>query len=124
MFQAQSAIEKCVLCGQAYPPTTMVLDLTDGEPLFICPDCYQFMTTCRTCETAQYCTFETDPSPIPKFIQRQYRQGPMTSVIQEKNPERIAITCQKDCECFSEEKGCLREKVGWCNKYAFILRPR
>lgn len=47
----------------------------------------------------------------------------MTSVVQEKNPERIAITCQKNCGCYDPEKGCLRESVGWCKEYEFILRP-
>ena len=126
MFQAPAAIkEQCPLCGNYYLPTIMVVDMTEGKPILICPTCYSnYMTNCATCTKSQKCAFETDPSPIPKLIQRQYRQGPMTSVIQEKNPERIAITCQKGCECYSEEKGCLREFTRWCDKYDCVLRTR
>lgn len=123
MFQAPAATKiPCELCGNLFLPVAMVADMTEGELHLVCPQCYNYLTTCHTCRKAKDCKFETDPSPIQKIIQRTYRQGPMTSVVQEKNPERIAITCQKGCDCYEPEKGCLREIIGWCDKYACILR--
>lgn len=38
---------------------------------------------------------------------------------QVKNPDRIRITCQTGCPCFSDENGCLRE-FNHCGSYVFI----
>ena len=43
----------------------------------------------------------------------------MVSVIEEKNPERIAITCKVNCECFDPENKCLK-KSGVCDNVFYV----
>ena len=62
-----------------------------------------------------FCSFENDPSPLPKIVQKQVRQGNMTAITQVRNPERIEITCKKDCPCYDPEFECLRQ-FGTCGK--------
>ena len=86
------------------------IDFKNGEHLrVICQKCNEMLHTCALCKNGQTCAFDNDPSPIPKQIQKQYRNGPMISVVQEINPERVAITCAKGCFCYDPENGCLRQ---------------
>lgn len=65
------------------------------------------------------CEFETNPSTIPKVVQQRIQQGPMTSIVQVKNPTRVEMFC-KNCKCFDEEFGCLKENSccgDWQAKY-------
>lgn len=81
-----------------------------------CNDCGHQLGNCVTCRQRVICTFETDPSPVPKVIQQTVRNGNMTSSFAVKNPNRIEITCKKDCGCWDEENGCLRE-FNACNSW-------
>ena len=83
----------------------------------ICPNCNKLLGTCRTCQNGNLCTFETDPSPLPKIVQKQIRQGNMTAVTQVMNPERVAITCQKGCPCYSPDFSCSKQNRGACQQY-------
>ena len=88
----------------------------DGDYIITCPNHSQLFGTCHLCLNANGCDFETNPSKIPKVVQRQIKQGPMTQIVQVKNPDRVAETCQKNCKCYDSEIGCLREH-GTCGKY-------
>ena len=100
-------IIQCETCGRR---TDQQFLCPDGDNWHIlCPSCASQLNTCAFCKKANTCTFETDPSPLPKMVQKQIRQGPMISVITEKNPERIRQTCQNGCPCYDSEFECMRE---------------
>ena len=106
----------CALCGnQAYKLPTVLIS-SEKPPLLICERCNSLRGNCILCISARTCPFETDPSPIPKTIQKQFRNGPMISVTEVKNPARIDITCKTSCPCFSEDFGCMKE-YNTCGKY-------
>ena len=109
-------LDKCSLCGNFIPSPAAILQ--DGRVL--CASCASSSGTCARCSNSTYCAFEQDPSPIPKVIQKEIRQGNIISVTQVRNPERVRITCQNNCPCFSEEFSCLRE-YGTCGKHKDIL---
>ena len=103
-------IPVCAICGQEMLKENSILDFKNGEYFrTICQKCNELLSTCTLCRNGQRCAYDDDPSPIPKLIQKQVRQGPMISVTQEINPERVAITCAKGCACYDPENGCLRQ---------------
>ena len=110
----------CEVCGGLTVPRAASIDMTNPDsPHTICANCEQHIGHCPTCQCANQCSFETDPSPLPKTVQQQIRQGNMISVTTVRNPERIRVTCQKGCQCFSEEFGCLRQ-FNSCGNYKII----
>ena len=103
-------IPVCAICGQEMLKENSILDFKNGDHIrTICQQCNELLSTCTLCRHGQKCAYDDDPSPIPKLIQKQVRQGPMISVTQEINPERVAITCAKGCTCYDPENGCLRQ---------------
>lgn len=101
------SIMQCETCGR---PTEQQFLCPDGDMWHIlCPSCASQLNSCAFCKKSDACLFETDPSPLPKMIQKQYRQGNMVSVTTEMNPERIRQTCEKGCDCFSTDFGCMRQ---------------
>ena len=106
---------QCCICGNIVLPQSSIID----DNRVFCGECYNRLDTCATCKSSRTCKFETDPSTLPKMVQQQIRQGPMTTVTQIMNPERVAITCQNDCSCYDLEKGCLRH-FNCCDKYEVI----
>jgi hypothetical protein len=100
-------IVQCETCGR---PTQQQVLCPDGDNWHIlCESCASQLNTCAFCKKVNVCTFETDPSPLPKMVQKQIRQGPMISVTTEMNPERIRQTCEKGCDCFDANFGCMRQ---------------
>lgn len=110
----------CEICGRL--TDTPIIDVTDeNHPHMWCPSCHNLSGHCPTCIKGNECLFETDPSPIPKVVQKEIRQGNMITVTQIMNPERIRQTCQKGCTCFDPEFGCLKQNNccgKWKVKYA------
>jgi hypothetical protein len=104
---------KCAVCGNI----TMAPNFIDegAATMVFCSRCAEELASCIGCAHSHTCSFETDPSPIPPVIQKTIRQGPMTQVIQVKNPDRIAITCKLNCSCWNGEY-CSRED-SWCNNH-------
>ena len=100
----------CETCSSLILKEAVVYTQDKNEQWHIlCPSCAVQLNTCDTCRNAGQCLFESSTSPLPKLVQRQVRQGPMTTITQIKNPERIAITCEQGCPCYSTEIGCCRE---------------
>ena len=100
-------IMNCETCGR---PIDQQVLCPDGDSWHIlCSDCASYLNTCAFCKKVDTCTFETDPSPLPKMVQKQIRQGPMITVTEIMNPERIRQTCEKDCDCFDANFGCMRQ---------------
>lgn len=107
----------CAVCGQIIPKKNYCLThFKDGTWKPTCDNCLKLSGTCGGCSKSSTCNFETNPSPIPKAVQKQIRQGNQILVTTVKNEERIRETCEKNCGCFSQEFGCLREN-GTCGKY-------
>lgn len=106
----------CELCGGQIPKAQSIIYVNKGKPnRLICERCSQLHGTCHFCKNSAICSFETDPSSLPKMIQKQVRQGNMIAMTQIRNPERIEITCKKGCPCYDPELECLRQ-FGTCGK--------
>ena len=110
----------CAICNRFAPPEATVIMENDDV---ICFECYSHRGTCAICANAIGCEYETNPSPLPKVIQRTVQKGNMITVINVKNPTRIEETCKKGCSCFSEEFGCLREN-NHCGAYKYITAEK
>lgn len=114
---------KCDCCGNRFmdnPIITATYDPSTGATHVdsaICMQCFKNLNKCVTCKNANLCDFETNPSSIPKTIQKEVRQGNMRAVTQVLNPERIAITCQKDCPCWTPDSLCAKQNHGTCPQY-------
>lgn len=103
-------LQKCSICGN--------IILSDGiisENHLICRNCFSNLESCSVCRFSNICEFETNPSPLPKAISKQIRQGNMTAVTQVMNPERIRITCKQGCRCFDSKNGCLKQNGSCTN---------
>ena len=104
-----STLQHCAICGAILFENNIIIEQKPDETVrAICFDCNNKIGTCALCSHATGCLFETDPSPIPKIIQKQIRQGNFTQIITVKNPERIEKICKANCPCFSEENECNR----------------
>ena len=66
-----TTLHTCDVCGRLTPQ--IVIDVSDGGYHLWCPECNQYSGTCRTCLKGKECLFETDPSPIPKVVQKEIR---------------------------------------------------
>ena len=110
----------CAICGNHMPKDNQLIDMTNPEDIVIyCRGCKQHINHCPTCANSKECRFETDPSSIPKIIQKEIRQGNMVQIMTVKNPERIKITCPT-CPCYHNGSECCRE-FNFCQNYHFIL---
>ena len=101
-------LPKCDICGQI-DPNSVLTQKSDGSWIRICQNCQSKSGTCGGCSKSSTCDFETNPSPIPKAVQKRIQQGNQIMVTTIKNPSRIDVTCRINCPCFSEENGCCRE---------------
>lgn len=108
-------VPKCDLCGQV-DPKCILTQATDESWKRLCEKCSSRSGTCGGCKKSQGCDFETNPSPLPKAVQKRIQQGNQIIMATVKNKDRIRETCQKNCDCWDENFGCLREN-GTCGKY-------
>ena len=108
----------CEVCGMDMPKTNTIIEVRNGESIrILCERCLNAIGTCKMCKHGSQCLFETDPSPLPKVVEKIFRQGLMTTVTQIKNPERIDYCCkEKKCPCFSEEYNDCMENYNCCEK--------
>lgn len=88
---------------------------SNGEVIAFCPQCGTAATYCPGCSHSNECSFETDPSPIPKYIMKTSQKGPMITQMQVRNPDRIANTCMLNCQCWSGSFCCREDN--WCTNY-------
>lgn len=105
-------MSNCKICGKPLNGRDLVYDI-DLEEVF-CRKCAPFRNTCVFCINKNSCDFNTNPSPLPKQVQQTQRTGNavMTQIV--KNPERIKITCENGCPCYSSEFGCGKEVCMEC----------
>ena len=108
-------LPKCDICGQI-DPNSVLTKKSDGSWIRLCKNCQNKSGTCGGCSKSSTCDFETNPSPIPKAVEKRFQQGNQIMITQIKNPLRIDATCRINCPCFSEENGCCRE-YNTCNNF-------
>lgn len=108
----------CAVCSQIIPKKNYCLThYSDGAWKPTCENCLKLSGTCGGCSKSSTCDFETNPSPIPKAVQKRIQQGNQIMVTTVKNDERINETCAKNCECFDHKtRTCCRE-YNCCSKY-------
>lgn len=106
----------CERCKQIIPNSAIYSKAADGSWKVYCKNCSSLSGTCGGCLKSSTCDFETNPSPIPKAVEKRFQQGNQIMITQIKNPDRIAISCKLNCSCFSEEFGCCRE-FNTCGNY-------
>lgn len=107
----------CEICGSGL---LMPILVPEGEKYhMLCPNCNEQLSTCSFCRNVSTCAFEADRSSLPKIIQKQIRQGPITSVVTVKNPELVRNTCQKGCPCYDPENDCMRQ-FHYCKKLKHV----
>lgn len=113
----QGNLEVCEICGQ--PILKPIIDVsTNGEFHIICQSCAKERMSCTFCSKNGLCSFENDPSPLPKVVMQTINKGNMVMQTQVPNPDRIRETCQKNCFCFDAEIGCLRQN-NYCGSLDF-----
>ena len=111
---------KCEICGHFIIGSSF-LEQQNGVWHEFCGKCQQKMGTCHLCDHARNCKFEQDPSPIPKMVQKQIRQGNMVSITMVPNPDRIAALCA-GCPCYDKEVWCWRHEEGQtCGNYTMTF---
>lgn len=111
-FMDKDNINICEICGNPIqePAERVVVEIIDGKLHTICGTCMEHhLKTCKVCDNRNRCDFETNPSTLPKTIQKSVQNGPMHMVTQVRNPERIKITCEKGCGCWNKEGYCNRD---------------
>lgn len=106
----------CDNCGK----TDLKMLITETAPntyKYLCHHCASLSGTCGSCTCGDTCDFETNPSPLPKAVQKQIRQGNQIAVVTIKNSERIDITCRKNCKCFDAENDVCNKENTCCSNY-------
>ena len=114
----KSDLINCDMCGNPIIGTeTIFLNTQDqSQKRIYCEQCSSLVGKCPTCRFQRVCDFETNPSPLPKTIQQQIRQGNAVMMTEIRNPERVAATCEKNCSCFDKEFGCMKQN-DFCMKW-------
>ena len=113
-------LPKCEVCGSIDPNYVLFLNKDETAYIPVCSNCSKLSGTCGECLKSATCDFETNPSPIPKAVQKRIQQGNQIVMAQIKNPSRIDATCRINCPCFSEENGCCRE-YNCCNNFEGVF---
>lgn len=103
---------ECDICHRQIHHTEVIYDSKSNK--IVCSDCCNRLSTCDNCHNGNICLFETDPSPLPKQIQKQIRQGNMFGQTIIKNPERVRETCQKGCPCWDTETESCNKQLRYC----------
>ena len=114
-FRHQEEVDKCDFCGSPVIDPLLYLN-EDQKVFFVCHSCKDKFGTCGTCKRKQDCSFIADQS-MPDMVQKQIRQGNMTTVMPVMNPQKIEKHCKNGCVCFDAEFGCLKQNCGTCGKY-------
>ena len=113
---------RCEICGQVMLKEQTIIHIDNfNSPIYItCEKCAGHIASCAGCKKNEDCRFETDPSPIPQYIQQREQRGGIIMSGGVKNPERIAITCEKGCPCWNVEDKTCNRNVGICGGYVCL----
>lgn len=109
-------LPKCDICGDI-TPNNVLTQKSDKSWIRICKKCESLSGTCGGCSKSSTCDFETNPSPIPKAVEKRIQQGNQIMVMTVKNDKRINETCAKNCECFDHETRICCREYNCCKNY-------
>ena len=114
---------QCVLCGTPLKTGEATFELLPDGTIggVVCAAHSQLNSTCAICTSKQLCDFETNPITMPKTIEKRIQRGPMTQIVQMRNPDRVVETCAKNCPCYDSEYQCGKQ-FGTCRNYKTILQ--
>ena len=101
---------KCTNCGRIL----LTSPVYDGEDTF-CAECAKLSGTCGLCRNLTTCAYESDPSPLPKVVQRREERDGMVFITTGRNPEREQALCTT-CNCWLPDLGCCRQ-YATCGNY-------
>ena len=110
---------ECDICHRQIHHTEVIYDSKSNK--IVCSDCCNRLSTCDNCHNGHLCLFETDPSTLPKQVQKQYRQGNMIGQTIVKNPDRIRETCQKGCPCWDAETESCNKQLRYCSNIQEVI---
>lgn len=102
----------CDCCGKEHLQSYLC-SWNNENYITLCGTCFQAASTCDLCVNESTCAFEQDPSPIPKQIMKNIRQGNMMMQTSVKNPERVDKFCT-NCHCFNVEENTCNKEFGHC----------
>ena len=106
---------QCDLCGAVL--LKPLYEQRGARIYTLCGTCAAKIDGCGGCVASTTCAFQSDPSPLPQFVIKTVKQGPMVERYQVRNPDREAATCALGCPCWNkEEKTCYRA-YHWCDNY-------
>lgn len=117
---SETAIASCSICHRPVPMPTIVI-LEDHRAIGVCAQCQELLNTCQMCKHSENCAFETDPSTLPKQVQKQIPIQGGYAMTYVRNPERIAITCEKGCKCYNAELQTCNREFGMCGNHDIFL---
>ena len=107
----------CAVCNRIGSAEDIFIDSKTNK--YLCGDCLAAASTCKLCANATSCDFESNPSPLPKVVMQNIRQGNMMIQTQVRNPERVKITCANGCICY-QNSVCMRQ-MGSCGNHKCIF---
>lgn len=116
-FPVDSNLETCDYCGSLFLKKDSIITKKEDQIFVYCPQCGNFSGYCPTCFEFNECSFNTDPSPLPRQVRKQVRQGNLVVETLEDNPDRIKITCKNGCKCWDDEYGCCKKNYKTCKNY-------
>lgn len=122
-FFYKNKMRACDFCHRTLPVESVIY-IDKDHTFYLCSQCVDLIGTCNTCGNAESCDFETNPSTLPKHITKVIQQGGMRGQIQERNPERIKITCAANCKCWLPGIGCCKQVKTCGNWEAFYDKAR
>lgn len=108
----------CGVCQRILAtPHYSLTKFADGNFHPICETCLSASGTCQSCTRGTTCSFESDPSPLPKAVQKSFVQGNQQIVTTVPNPDRIKETCAKNCSCFDAASYSCNRQNSTCRNY-------
>ena len=110
-------LRKCVRCDRIIVSPNPIVINKDNTWGYICENCISLSGTCGGCLKSTTCDFETNPSPIPKAVQKRIQQGNQIMVTTVKNEARVLETCAKNCDCFDHENKICSREYNCCKNY-------
>ena len=102
----------CDCCGNEHLQS-FLYSWNNENYIILCDTCFQAASTCDLCVNESTCAFEQDPSPIPKQIMKNIRQGNIMMRTSVKNPERVDKFCT-NCHCFNVEENTCNKEFNYC----------
>ncbi len=118
--QWKQELDVCSICGRVIVNNPYLISNNDSWNM-VCGECVKQLNTCRNCQNSQSCDFETNPSSLPKAVMKRFQQGNQIIQTQVKNPERIEMTCAKNCCCWdSKNRVCMKE-YNYCENIEEVI---